>query len=248
MVAKKLSRLILFTLISIATLISESSFAAFTFPTQLDANDRQKILGVFGFGVSAKPLTVPYPLGGYQGVEMSIAGESLDTREFTGLGNASTVSPESLRYPKLFLGKGLYHDVDLHLHFTPVQQATPVSSFGMMMRWYFYHAKFLPANISVVLHGSAANFFDKVLTQSTGADLVTGIVINPVSFYFGIGQAFTSGAFFPTINSSNQKETLSLSTAHTVFGASLQVSSVFFAFEMDRYIDPVYSAKIGLRL
>lgn len=240
-------------------LLSVSAVASLQIPSGLSASDRRKALEILGLSSSAKILGNPYPLGGFSGVEIGYTTEVISTGDLSTLGGKSESQRET-SYSLLSLGKGLYHNVDLFLQFTPFQQGEDVSNFGGQIRWGFYQADYLPAHLSVVAYTNSTNFQNKISALSTGADLIVGFSVQDMTLYTGIGFARATGTFMggddgitaPELNPSTglmSRETKSeeVSASHYVGGINVKFAKLFFAMQIDRYTQATYSAKLGTR-
>lgn len=238
-------------------LISSTAFSL-EIPKNLSRSDRQDVIRLLGFSTSTKLLTNPYPLGGWSGLEIGFSVEAVNISDLSRLGDKTT--PESeLRYPRLTVGKGLYYNVDMFIHFTPPTSDAELSDYGGLVRWAFYEAKYLPVNMSLLIHGSHINIKDLFTHQTVGAELLFGINANNFALYFGGGPLEGHGKFVadstnsivnpsdPAVDSTTNRVTESVSQSHTFAGISLHFHDLFAAFQIDRYKDVAYSAKVGLR-
>jgi len=139
----------------------------------------------------------------------------------------------------------------LLLQFIPMPQEETISGFGGQVRWGFYQASFMPANLSVVVHASSTNFYNLLGADTTGFDMVASVNMKDVSLFFGAGQAHSRGTFIGSaddgITVENKTERTSVSSPHTVFGISIKMSNVFLALEVDRYVQSTYAGKLGVR-
>lgn len=218
-------------------------------PKNLNYEDREAALGILGFGSAAKLLSSPYPLGGYDGVEVGVSSEYIPMADVASLG-AKTSSRSDINYLNITLGKGLFYNVDFLLQFIPMPQDEPLSGFGGQVRWGFYEAKFMPAELSVVIHGSSVNFHNVLAAQTTGMDFVGSVNMRDVSLFFGAGQARSVGTFIggtDGVTDTGRTETNGVFSPHTLFGISIKMSKVFLALQVDRYVQSNYSGKLGLR-
>ena len=235
-------------------LLPSKSLFALDLPANLDKSDRLEMIRILGMATSSKSLSNPYPLGGFPGFEFGVSLEVINTRDLSQLGDKAPLNNE-LRYPRFSIGKGLYHNLDLFLHFIPYSKNTALSEYGGMVKWSFYQAKFLPINFSGFLHTSSVNVNDSFSCLTLGGDIMVGINANNFSLYFGGGQLRSQGRFMGTgangiVSSPNQTGMVSekLIETHSFLGVSLHFLDLFAAAQIDRYRDPVYSAKIGIRL
>lgn len=220
---------------------------ALEIPTALNGDDQTRVLEVLGLGTSTKFLSNAYPLGGYSGLEVSISVESLDTTEIAVLGNQTTTTDRVL-YPTVTIGKGLYNNSDLFLHFMPANETSGIAKYGASLRWSFYEFLFLPINLSVVGHFSSANLKNKIITRNFGTDIMLGLSLNDFSFFFGTGWANSAGQFTGGTNgvtSSLQRETSKVESSHFMIGGTYSWDPVFIGFSIDRYKDEVFSFKSG---
>lgn len=231
---------------------SVRAIAAIQLPKNMNRSDREEALRIIGFGTSGKILTDPYPLGGYAGFETGISIENLNTYDLGQLGSRLATPQQDVAFPKLTLGKGFYNNIDIFLHFTPYNRRDELSFYGGMFRWGFYQAKFLPLSASVVVHMNSANFGNLLVTQAYGGDIIGGINVDNVSLFAGAGALQASGTFMGgtngiTDNTSPGMTEESLNGFHTLIGANVHVSNLFFTIQIDRYTQPVYSGKVGVR-
>ena len=135
-----------------------------------------------------------------------------------------------------------------------------ITDFGGMGRWSFYQAKFLPINLSLLIHANRMNIKDSLVIENVGGEILAGVNVNNFSLYFGGGYLKSETTFLGgdtgsgTVDSNDPKlnrdaNTLSetLFSSHSLVGVSIHLSDIFMAFQIDRYRDPVLSAKLGLR-
>lgn len=242
---------------------------ALEIPRQLNNQDRREVVRILGMNTSAKMLSNPYPLGGYNGLEIGLALEMINTRQLNHLGcvpgslgctNTERSNETEFRYPRISIGKGLYYNVDVFLHFMPPTSNKRIADFGGTLRWTFYQAKFAPINLSLLMHGTHFNVGDAFVNQSLGSELIAGINVNDFALYFGGGPVYSKGRFIagtgpealvdptdPDVNGQTNTVAETLTETHTILGVSLHFQDLFTALQIDRYHDPVYGAKIGMR-
>lgn len=230
--------------------ISLDLFAgAIPIPRGLAKTDREMILEALGFGSAAKLLSSPFPLGGYSGIELSLTSEFIPMADVATLAS-KTSARSDLNYLNFVIGKGLYHNLDVLVQFIPMPQDHAISGFGGQLRWGFYQTNFMPANLSLVLHGSSTNFYNVLGTETSGVDLVASVNMIDFSLFFGLGQARSVGAFVGGaggITDSGLAENSDVYSPHTVFGISIKMSDLFLALEVDRFVQSTYAGKVGLR-
>lgn len=232
-------------------LLTTLAHAEFEIPTNLDSNDRQKTLEIIGLGTSTKFLSNSYPLGGYSGLEVSLSFEALDVEEITQLGNTSP-SHQTVFYPKINIGKGIFNNSDLFFHFIPFNETSGLSEYGFSFRWSFYQALFLPLNFSIITHANSANVNNKILARNIGADLMMGLSLSDFSFFFGYGWTkstgdFTGGSFGVTDTPSDPSNArISVNSSHFMLGSTYSFDPFFIGASIDRYKNPVYSLKLGM--
>lgn len=247
---------------------THTSFAL-DIPSHLSQADRRDVVRTLGMNLSPKLLGNPYPLGGYAGFEASLSLEFVDITELATLGcepgtsgcpNQTRSDEKELRYSRITLGKGLFHDLDMFVHFIPPQGGLRLSDFAGSLRWSFLEATFAPINVSLLTYINQVDFGGSFSSQTIGSEVIAGITVDNFSLYFGGGFLKAKGKFIggtgtdslldptdPTINADTNTATERVDGTHSVFGASLQISTLFVAAQIDRYRDPVFSTKIGLR-
>jgi hypothetical protein len=236
-------------------LLSSSAWAALHIPSGLNASDRRKALEILGLSSSAKILGNPYPLGGFSGVEIGYTTEVISTGELSTIGSKNDTQKET-SYSLLSLGKGLYHNVDLFVQFSPFQQGEDISNYGGQIRWGFYQADYLPAHLSVVGYANSTNFQNKITTLSSGTDLIVGFSVQDMTLYTGVGYTRADGTFMGGSegvtavepgSATRETKTEEVSASHYVAGINVKFSKLFFAMQLDRYTQATYSAKLGAR-
>lgn len=227
-----------------------SASAGLLIPKQLTQSDRQEALRIIGFGTSAKALSDPYPLGGYLGLELGVSLETVPTEDLGRLGSRLAAPQADFTIPKFTIGKGLYNDLDMHIHFMPYSQRNELSQYGGLLRWSFYEAPALPVSASVLAHFNSANINNQVVLRTYGFDLVSGITVNEVSLYIGGGILQSVGSFMGGsggVTDTQRLETESVSSYRTLAGAQIRFDPVFIALQVDRTNQSVMSAKLGMR-
>ncbi|MCB0421177.1 MAG: hypothetical protein KDD61_09275 [Bdellovibrionales bacterium] len=227
-------------------------------PTGLQKADLEKVIRILGLPTSTKLVSDPYPLGGYDGLELGLSLEIVRTTDLGHLGNKTSTQRE-FQFPRLSVGKGLYNDVDLFFHFIPYSKESQVSEFGGLIRWTFYKGNYLPISWSLMAHGNSLNVADRFINETYGVEMLIGLNAEDFSIYFGGGQLSSTGKFvravldetdttFNLIATDNSRNA-SVYQLHTFVGINFALyESLFIALQVDRYDEPVYSAKIGFNL
>lgn len=235
--------------ILLALFFSSSTWAALQLPQQLSAQDRRDVLRILGFGSSSKLLSNPYPMGGYQGFELGMSSSVINIEDLSSKG-AGTEEQENLLVNQLFIGKGLYRDVDIGFEFTPGMNPDELQSFGFQVRGILKKEEDSPMTLSVFFFTSNTNVKNQLRADSVGLDLVGAIHSESVSMYVGGGENRTFGKFTGGSNGltdTNESETTVIRSLHSFIGASIQFKPYFLAFQMDRHDQLTYSAKLGAR-
>jgi hypothetical protein len=230
--------------------ITSTGSASFSLPRGMSTADRQEALRIIGFGTAAKPLTDPYSLGGYSGIEVGVSLETIPAEDLARLGTHLATPQSDVTIPKLSIGKGLYSNLDFFIHFMPYSQRTEISQYGGILRWSFFEASSLPLSASLMAHFNSGNIGNQLTTRSYGLDLVGGINVNEVALYAGVGGVQATGNFIggsQGLTDSDRLETEGVSSLHTLVGGSFRLKNVFVAAQLDRYTQSIVSAKIGFR-
>jgi hypothetical protein len=228
------------------------AFATIHLPLGLDIADRKEATKVLGFGTSAKILSDPYPLGGYSGYEVGTFIQSLSVDDLAELGHTLASAQSDVQYMGLTVGKGIYNNIDIYLQWVPYTSGTELTTYGGLVRWCFYQASFLPLTLSATLHGSMAGFSNLVSTRTYGFDLVGGVNVKAVSLFAGIGPIYSTGRFnggsaLTSLTNTGNDETADVRALHSQIGLNVEYKKIFFAVEMDRYTQSVYSSQLGVR-
>jgi hypothetical protein len=258
----------LFLLAPILFCLSSRMVHAFEIPRDLSQEDRHEVVRTLGLNSSTKMLSNPFPLGGYSGLEVGYSVEFINVRDIQRLGCASAgscaaSSENEWRYSRITIGKGLYNDVDLFLHFIPPTGNVRVSDYGGAIRWSFFQAEFLPINVSAIAHANQLNFDDDFVSRNVGFEIIAGVNVDNFGLYFGGGMLRSSGTFMgdlagtsqngtvdesdPSLNQYSNTVTHNVQGSHTVVGFVLNHKNLFTAAQVDRYEDAVYSLKMGVR-
>ena len=229
---------------------------AINIPKNLSFHDLSDVTQILGHNTATKFLSNPYALGGHSGFELGLSTEFIDTTDLSDLG-AGTGKQSSFQYNRITIGKGLYDDFDVFVHFVPFSNSNEISEYGALMKWMFYQAKSLPLSFSAVAHYNTIDIQDTFDNEILGWDLMGGINLNHFGLYWGGGGQKARSSFSNKIlNTSDPQIQLSSSSntfitrslqSHTFVGLQIELSSIFIAAEIDRYEQPVYSAKIGVR-
>lgn len=242
-------------LLIILIFISTASQAAIVIPSGLTKSDREEALRIVGFGTSNKLLTDPYPLGGYLGLEFGISIENLPAEDLGRLGSGLSTPQADTAFPRISIGKGLYNDIDLFIHFIPYNQRNELSLYGGSMRWNILRSSRIPTSLSLFAHTNTSNISNILTTRSIGLDLVAGLNVGHVSVYMAAGKIQASGYFLggsSGVTSSGLAESEVIAGTH--YAAGIVVHSwevdypLFFALEIDRYNVTIFSGRLGLRL
>lgn len=196
------SRLLLFafrplmglSLIVALALLPKPSFASPVDIPELNLSDIPEAIKILGLGSSSRFVSNPYPLGGYSGFEIGFSHEIIDTQDFARLGPTQP-PPKDLRLNRLSIGKGVYNNFDIFVHFVPFSRGSQVSEFGGTLKWTPYEARFLPLTFSVLGHSNTINLQDQYNSQSFGLDALTAVSVNNFALYFGAGRVQSRSTF-----------------------------------------------------
>jgi hypothetical protein len=223
--------------------------AAISIPTGLSDAEQHLVLQILGFGTAFRPVDNPYPLGGYSGFEAGISLEDVPTADigYFGSGGGKTVD-RTMVFPRLTIGKGIYDSFDLFFSFLPYNENTGVGTYGGALRWTFFQATFVPASFSLLVSANNTNVNNLFISQTEGADIISGVDVDPFSFYLGAGTLFGQGQFDASLTTQGNRTDISGRSFHTILGVNFAVNEVFSALEIDTYSATTVSFKLGLRL
>lgn len=244
-----LKPLLILLILALLTVVRNNAQAALSIPSGMTTADRQEALKILGFGANYKILGDPYPLGGYYGFEVGVSYEVIPSSSIAKLGNGAAES-DDVSYASITLGKGLFYDVDLFLHFAPLGQGEKFSSFGGALRWGIVELPNLPIHFSLQASASSASFQNKINTTNQSFDLIGGWNLQELIFYGGVGLIRTSGIFIGGANGiTDTGETLTeaVNEPHTFVGVSVKYGEYFGAFQLDRASQAAYGLKLGAR-
>ena len=241
-------------------ILISSSLWAVDIPRGLNSTGRNDVTKILGLSSAPKMLTNPYPLGGYSGFEFGVSMEVINTRDLQRLGTSSNGEQDELRYSRFTLGKGLYNDVDIFFQAVPPVAGVGITDYGDALRWAFYQAEFLPIHSSLWVYGNQISYQNSFMNQNFGGDVVLGLNVDNFALYFGMGMVYAKGTFIggngtnstvdstdPGLNSDTNLARTDVRSFHSVVGCTVSFLDFFFSGQIDRYTDPVYSAKLGIR-
>lgn len=220
----------------------------FSLPIGLDQSERREIVRTLGFGSSYRSIAEPYPLGGYQGIDIGVSYETIPIGHFGSYGTSpSSVGHEKdLVLSRLTVGKGLFNNVDVYLSILPLRQATTMSGYGGLIRWNFYEAPLLPLTVSAIVHVSTQNIDNQISTQSQGLDILSGLTFDMFSVYLGVGHLTALGEFTPSsVGGVVQSERVSI--IRTYIGGTFKIGPGFIGAQLDQTHLPMWGLRAGLR-
>ncbi len=185
-------------------------------------------------------------------MELGLSVENVNSEEIGRFGS-TTRREKDFSYSKMTVGKGLYNNLDLFLHFIPFTQNTGFSEYGALLRYCFHQAAFIPASFSVLIHANSNNIGNVFFSQSRGIELVAGLNVGNFAMYVGGGPVQSTGFFSRSITapepgtSVSRDESNLVSQLHSYVGGTFDVEPYFLALQIDQYTQAVYSGKLGLR-
>lgn len=247
-----MARILTLILLFICLLSSQKSQAKVHIPKNLTSEDRIKVLEILGPGTSGKILTDPYPLGGFAGFEVGIEIDAIPISDISNLGD-SVPKQDLFNYPIITIGKGVYKNVDIFVHFIPSSEGTGISEYGGIIRYGFYQMAYLPVSFALNFSANSANINNQLITKNFGYDLVAGITAQSIYFYGGVGQLQSGGEFSgglpgtDGVTDSGQIEQHRVSPTHYLVGVGFRVDSIFLTGQMDYYEQPTFAMKLGFR-
>lgn len=223
----------------------------FSFPNNLDKNNRQTILDYFAPSASANILGAPYPLGGYSGLEVGLSYHQLPSSLLSHLNTSPPSTDKDSFYPLLTVGKGFYLNTDVLVSLSPFVGLSALSHFSFQVRHEIWRSPSNIFRITGLAYGGSANLKDQLNLQTEGLDFIATATVKKASFYFGWGTYVASGLFLGGINGMtdsliNEKETKVGS--RQILGFEWPIDNYFIAAEVNRMNLPYYSIKLGARL
>ena len=226
--------------------------SAVEIPTNMNSSDLKEMTHALGTTTGIKPLTKPFPLGGYDGFEVGLSLENIETEALDKIGDQDTDNG-SLAVPKLTFSKGLYYDFDLFIEFSPLLRQESVSEYGLLIRKSVFQSRVLPLNLSFNIYGSAVNILNCMNSESYGTDLVIGYDFTEFALYGALGNVVASSITTGTkdltnVTSSGESQSSHVQSFHSMLGVAYDAGPFFFALQADSYQAMVYSMKLGLRL
>ncbi|MBY0384201.1 hypothetical protein K2X05_03505 [bacterium] len=221
------------------------SHAEFNLATGLTQSNRIEVLKILGLGSSSKNISTLRPLGTDSGLEVAISFEFINTHSINQY-IADEQSKNSLNYPKIIIGKGIYEKTDLFFHFIPYTATFGISEFGSLLRFNFYKSsRFV---FTGLVHANSANFNNQLVSRNLGGDLMIGIEQGALSVFTTLGWAVASGKFIggtQGVTDSLTRETEEVHSLHAAVGSTYRWSDYSLTLSMDHYAAPVYTVKLS---
>ena len=143
------------SLLVLSLLFFSLSAFALKLPNQLNADEREQFTHIFGLTTSPKLLSNPYPLGGFSGFEFGLSIEYINIEELTDL-DPTAINKDFYSFSRLSFSKGVYHNFDFQLSFTPFIGQNEMQEFGGSLKWSFYQANFTKGKLMVALNPRVA--------------------------------------------------------------------------------------------
>lgn len=182
----------------VACLVSTSVWAL-QFPSSMSSDQVSQLSKLIGTNTASKVIGSPYAIGGHDGLELGMSLEWLDLNDIKNLGSG-VEHHQDLRFSRIMIGKGLYYDVDVFWHFSPLSFGNNFKDFGVLLRWGFYHPDNGPWTVSLVFSSNSMNLNDVYFNNNLGADLVLGFNRYRWSVYAGLGVLKSFSRINPYLN------------------------------------------------
>lgn len=234
-------------LISLWISFSPLSQAEFGLIQNLNKQQRGAVLKILGLGSAGKNVSSPQALGSDHGLEISIANEFINTESISQYLDGDR-SKNTLYYPKIYIGKGIYEYTDLFIHFIPYTATLGLSEFGGTLRLHILNTNTSLISVSTVFGVNSANFNNELTLRTTNADLAFGLNWTSYALFSSIGFAEVKGKFIGgTLGTTDSlvDETEQTSHLHFSLGALARYDIYFVSVALDRYSDSVYTVKMG---
>lgn len=237
------------TFLIVFLLLSQFVWATFDIPTQLSDKDERDILKNIGPGTAARLLSAPFPLGGFEGLEVGLSRQAIPLDNLQHLGNGTEPQSE-LSYPILTIGKGLFNNIDMFLSLIPFAQSSSLTHFSSQVRIQHWSSLTSPFIISSAWHAGYSTLKNEINFQNYGFDVLGTFYFRTACLYFGVGTLFSNGRFIggvDGITKSQDTDIVTATFAHRVLGFDYRINEYFIALETDSYDKPFYSVKLGYR-
>lgn len=202
-----------------------------------------------GFGSAVKMNADPVPLGGYEGFQVSMSRDYINTGSLAGKGVGGSEEPY-LASNSLMFGKGFFYDFDAFFHMT-TPQSEDFSSYGSVIRGKLYAFKRFPLVLGGLIHGSLSQASNLFGSNIFGYDFYLFSELSSFILFAGGGQArgthrFIGGA--AGLTGESQDLEVDLLASHVWAGISFRYENWVVAGLTEVYFEPIYSVKIGYKL
>lgn len=221
--------------------------AAINLPKTLNSENRKQVIKDIGFSTVTHFSSGGYLLGGYSGFEIFSELNLVPLSKLNSLGLEDKKSTDQY-VNKIGFGKGLFHDIDFFIGFSPFFFQNDFSIYFGSVKYTFYKNESLPIHIGIYLHFNAVNINNLYNFNNTGYDFYTQYYQNRWSYFFGFGQVrsigtFVGGASGVTIEGDTAREDLTQN--RTFLGLSYKLENVLISGGVEKFYDNNFTLRIG---
>ena len=230
---------ILAILLTTTPLYGKIEFPDFT------SDEIDRITKTLSPAVTPNPLSSLIPLGGYSGLELGLSVSLVDISPIPSL--EKSLNEKEFYFPRITLGKGLFHDVDIFLSITPNVTRYTLSDYAASIRWSFLELSHYDLNFSVIPYFSSLELNHELFLKNQGVGIYMNWHRDFFDIYFGIKQNQGKTTFqLKTSELDVKKQGISKKLLPSL-GLVLHKLPFFLSFHANKLEEIQYSLKIGLR-
>jgi hypothetical protein len=189
----------------------------------------------------------PYPLGGHEGVQLLMTGESL-LKPLNDRIYESTSLPPLM---KLHFAKGLFQDFDLVASLIPEMLNSEFSGFTLGLQWSFWELTKRPLHFSLRGQSGFYRWSDQLSLRVQTLQILANLYLSErVNFYVGLGPHTAQGDFNGgprTITDSQEVQSLYFQSYQVLGGGALQIAEWMVTSDLILYPSMTLSLGLGTR-
>lgn len=233
---------------SILLFFSSAVHARLITPKLMSTSEQDRYVRILGLGMIPALAYYKVPLGGYEGAEVSLDYQSVDTKGLSDLGNRNKVQDfTSLTY--FTLSKGIYYNIDLSFSFSPGTQQEIMQGYAAHARWTSDPPWAFPVTYGLQVFGHGLQVDNEVNVKNLGMDFFAAYYLKDISISGGVGFVRTIANFVGSagVTSSGNSEQIDLYGRRWFGGISGVAGKIAWGVDASQYESLSFTGRLGYR-
>lgn len=217
-------------------------------PKLMVSSEQDRYVRILGLGMIPALAYYKVPLGGFEGAEVSIDYQSVETKDLSELGARSKVQDfTSLTY--FTFSKGIYYNIDLSFSFSPGFQQENMQGYAAHARWTSDPMWRVPLTYGSQIFGHGLQVDNEVSVKNLGMDFFVAYYLNDISISGGVGFVRTIANFVGSagITSSGNSEQIDLYGSRWFGGLSGIAGKITWGVDASQYDSLSFTGRLGYR-